>query len=111
MIGLPIFLYTAPLACFDCRKMSELKIVSGEIEMPTYAHLGNVSKHPCNCHLSNLLYFLEQWSVAIIIFSHQKGANVRRERRLFCILLSGSLALNILFNYPMKLKKIIMQIE
>ena len=38
MIGLPIFLYTAPLACFDSRKMSELKIVSGEIERPTYAH-------------------------------------------------------------------------
>lgn len=43
--------------------------------------------------------------MAIIIFSHQKGAIVRRERRLFCILLSGSLALNILFYYPMKLKK------
>lgn len=101
MIGLPIFLCTAPLACFDSRKMSELKIVSGEIEMPSCAHLWNVSKHPRNFHLT----------MAIIIFSHQKGAIVRQGRRLFCILLSGSLALNILFYYPMKLKEIIMQIE
>ena len=55
MIGLPIFLYTAPLACFDFRKISELRIVSGETEMPTCAHLWNVSKHPRNFYLTNLL--------------------------------------------------------